>query len=126
MSEQLLREILSEVRTIKSDVAELKSDVAVLKSDVAMLKSDVAMLKSDVAMLKIGQAELKEITTALRHAQEVTNAKLDALTKDVRQLEGTVESMRKDMTDWKTVKYSVDVLNRRQLRIEAEFEQLRT
>lgn len=73
MSEQLLKEILIELKTLnkrvgnleqgqqemKTDVAELKTDVAELKTDVTELKIDVAELKTDVTELKTGQQQLE-------------------------------------------------------------------
>ncbi|RTE08176.1 hypothetical protein [Paenibacillus whitsoniae] len=47
MSEQLLKQIISELQEIKTEVVGLKTDVAELKTDVAELKTDVAGLKTE-------------------------------------------------------------------------------
>ena len=131
--EEDIRELKSDVRQLKSDVSELKSDVSELKSEVSQLKSDVSELKSDVSMLKAdnvnlhaGQAELRQMFTALKHGQELTNAKLEALTLDVRHLEGVVVRATQE---WKTemmeMRGDIRFLNQRIANVEMDVERLK-
>ncbi|MFC5405067.1 LPP leucine zipper domain-containing protein [Cohnella soli] len=150
MSEQLLQQILTELREVKTDVSELKSDmselksdVAELKSDVAELKSDVAELKSDVAELKSDVAELKSDVAELKSEQQKTNARLDKIEQDtalipmiqravletyetVQQLAATQTNFEiKTTSDLNTHEHSIDILNRRQFRLEADLEKVK-
>lgn len=59
MENEILKEVLSSVKSMQSQITGLVSDVAGLKTDVAGLKEDVATLKTDVADLKEGQARLE-------------------------------------------------------------------
>lgn len=73
--------------------------------------------------------ELKHITKSLRHGQEVTNSKLDVLTLEVRRLQG--ESVRFEgkataiVHDLINHDYTIDILNRRQLQLEADMQQFK-
>lgn len=48
--------------------------------------------------------ELKEIVVAVRHGQEFTNAKLEALTMDVRKLQGNVADLKEHKQDMEFVR----------------------
>ncbi|MFM9327442.1 hypothetical protein [Paenibacillus mesotrionivorans] len=64
--------------------------VQTLGEDMQTVKSDIKDLKGDVTNLKAGQAELFQLSSAIRNAQELTNAKLEGLTLDVRRAEGNL------------------------------------
>lgn len=108
-----------DVSDLKQEVTSLKQDVSDLKQEVTSLKQDVSSMKQDIEVLKAGQAELKEITLALKHSSEVTIARLDALTAEVRQFKSDV------MEDRNTFEHSLNILNRRQFTLETEFEKLK-
>ena len=85
-----MQTVKSDIKDLKGDVKTLKGDVQTLKRDVQTLKGDVQTLKGDVGNLKAGQAELFQLSSAIRNAQELTNAKLEGLTLDVRRAEGNL------------------------------------
>lgn len=121
-----MKSVKDDIRELKSDVQGLKSDVQTLKSDVHELKSDVQTLKVDVQSLKAGQAELFQLTSAIRSAQELTNAKLEALTMDVRRTEGNVIRIEKKL-DEETLDIRGDIrfLNHRRVDLEMDVEKLK-
>ncbi len=82
-NDPILLQILQAVQTLGEDMQTVKSDIKDLKGDVQTLKGDVTNLKS-------GQAELFQLSSAIRNAQELTNAKLEGLTLDVRRAEGNL------------------------------------
>lgn len=55
----------------------------------------------ELQSLKSGQAELQEITRAIRDRQEGTDAKLEALSMDVHQLNGTAVSIKENLSELK-------------------------
>ncbi|MCL6478653.1 MAG: hypothetical protein K6T65_09575 [Peptococcaceae bacterium] len=86
MSDQLLKEILGELKTlnqrvghIESDVSGLKTDVSGLKTDVSGLKTDVSGLKTDVNDLKSGQARLEANQAKLEDGLSRLEANQDRL-----------------------------------------------
>lgn len=88
------------------------------------------MDKLDLILQKLESLdELKQITKSLRHGQEVTHSKLDALTLDVRRLQGESVRFEEKTTeinsDLSNHDYTIDILNRRQLQLEAEMQQLK-
>lgn len=71
--------------------------------------------------------EVKEITYALRHGQEIIIANLDALTLDVRQLQGQNTRLEEQQVKLKSEHGAmIDILNRRQLVLEADMAQLKS
>ncbi|NWL89614.1 hypothetical protein DMN77_18870 [Paenibacillus sp. 79R4] len=64
--------------------------------------------------LESGQAELQQITSAIRDRQEETDAKLEALSMDVHQLHGVVVA----------IKENIDELNKSQQRQDKILETL--
>ncbi|AJH77933.1 hypothetical protein [Heyndrickxia coagulans] len=79
-----LRDLKSDVSGLKSDVSSLKSDVSGLKSDVSSLKSDVSGLKSDVSSLKSDVSSLKSDVSSLKVGQERIETKVDNLALELR------------------------------------------
>lgn len=50
------------------------------------------------------QKELNDVVTAIRHGQEITHAKLEAITMDVRKLQGDMESLKEHEKDMEFVR----------------------
>ncbi|MGG3677452.1 MULTISPECIES: hypothetical protein [Heyndrickxia] len=89
--DEILKQILSELKDLKSDVSGLKNDVSSLKagqdrleSDVSSLKNDVSGLKNDVSSLKAGQNRLESDVSGLKAGQERIETKVDNLTLELR------------------------------------------
>lgn len=134
---QVLKEDVSllkgDVNTLKSDVNLLKEDVNILKEDVRLLKDDantlkgdVNTLKVDVNLLKIGQDELYQLTTAIRSAQELSHAKLEGLTLDVRHLEGSSSKMETKLDEETLdVRGEIRFLNHRRADLELDVDKLK-
>lgn len=98
-NDPILIQILQAVQTLGEDMQTVKSDIRDLKGDVQALKGDVQTLKSDVGNLKAGQAELFQISSAIRSGQQLTNAKLEGLTLDVRRTEGNLVRIEKKLEE---------------------------
>ena len=97
-----IKEMKADITTMKSDIADLqkeqasmKADIATIKSDIADLQKEQASMREDITALKVGVHEVQAISQALRHQQEVMNAKLDNLTLTT----ASVESVKKLRTD---------------------------
>lgn len=125
MSEQLLKELLSEVKGIKSDITEMKKDITDMKSDITNMKSDITNMKSDITnmksdikllrhdvdQLKIDTKRLRqdvdimkpqlqentEITKAIHHRQEETDARLESLSMDVAKAYGEISAVKESV-----------------------------
>lgn len=91
--EQVLNQILSELKNvntrldgleegqnqIKSEVAGIKIEVTSLKSEVAGIKSDVNTLKSDVTEIKSDVNNLKSDLTEIKSDVKEINCKADII-----------------------------------------------
>lgn len=79
--EEILKQILSEIKDIKVDMTDLKHDVTGLKEDVIDLKQDVTGLKKDVIHLKDShgrvEAKVDNLSSELRSNFKFSHEKLD-------------------------------------------------
>ncbi|MFD0672206.1 hypothetical protein [Cohnella sp. GCM10027633] len=83
-------------------------------------------VEEDIGRLNAGQAELYQITAALKHGQELTHAKLEALTLDVRRLEGTVaRSAIEREAETTELRGDIRFLNQRIANVEMEVDRLK-
>ena len=64
--DNILLELVSEVRGIKTDVGDLKTDVKGLKTDVKDLQTNVANLQTNVANLQTDVEKLKTDVESLK------------------------------------------------------------
>ncbi|WP_078428139.1 hypothetical protein [Alkalihalobacterium alkalinitrilicum] len=76
MSDQILQQILQELKIIKSDQQQMKDDQQEMKSDIQNMKP---LLDENTAIVK-----------AIRDRQEETDAKLENLATDVHQIHGEI------------------------------------
>ncbi|KGT37251.1 hypothetical protein P9232_15650 [Weizmannia sp. CD-2023] len=82
--DEILKQILSELKDLKSDVSSLKAGQDRLESDVSSLKNDVSGLKNDVSGLKNDVSGLKNDVSSLKAGQERIETKVDNLTLELR------------------------------------------
>ncbi|MBN2982071.1 MULTISPECIES: hypothetical protein [Cohnella] len=137
MSDEKLDLILLELRDFRGEFAELKLEVSGLKQDVSGLKEDVSGLKQEMAELKRDFSEHKE---DYRSFKRETSGRLDRHEDLLVQLIGIVKStnasvariaeqqteMRHEFSaKWQAHDYSIDILNREQLKLKADVEMLK-
>ena len=124
MSERLLKEILHEVKElnhrignveneisnvkyelinvkgdlndVKSELNDVKGDLNDVKSELNDVKGDLNDVKSELSNIESQLNENTEITKAILHRQDETDAKLDHLTIDVHKLHGEVTQLKED------------------------------
>ena len=110
MSERLLKEILHEVKelnhrignveneisNVKYELINVKGDLNDVKSELNDVKGDLNDVKSELSNIESQLNENTEITKAILHRQDETDAKLDHLTIDVHKLHGEVTQLKED------------------------------
>ncbi|EPZ38851.1 hypothetical protein C289_1060 [Anoxybacillus ayderensis] len=150
MVEQLLYEILHEVKatrekveslekrveavekkveSIEKEVSSLREQVQVLDEKVQALDEKVQALDEKVQLLDERTLETKAICEAIRHGQEVLAAKYDALALDVHNMHGNItrltnileEKVLPALTDHES---SIQVLNNRVFKVESTLQKL--
>ncbi|RAK19096.1 hypothetical protein B0I26_10713 [Anoxybacillus vitaminiphilus] len=77
MAEELLREILQEVKATRQKVELLEEKVGSLEVKIDALETKVDSLETKVDVLEKTMNETKAICEAVRHGQEVLTAKYD-------------------------------------------------
>lgn len=133
--EEFQKIVLKELWGIKEDVSSLKEDVNSLKEDmrdvktrlqnvehdVSSLREDVSGLKEDVNLLKGQVTENTSILKAVLHNQEFAQAKIEGLEKNTSSVQFTraLDERQRIHSE------SINLLASRQLRVEAEIEQLK-
>jgi len=148
--EQLLYEILHEVKATREKVESLEKRVDVLEKEVSSLRQQVQALDGKVQaldgkvqaldgkvqaldekvqLLDERTLETKAICEAVRHGQEVLAAKYDALALDVHNMQGNItrltnileEKVLPALTDHES---SIQVLNNRVFKVESTLQKL--
>ena len=79
-TKDILLMLVDGFKDMRADIKEMKADITTMKSDIADLQKEQASMREDITALKAGVHEVQAISQALRHQQEVMNAKLDNLT----------------------------------------------
>jgi chromosome segregation ATPase len=99
--EAILNQILVELKIVKADVGNLKTDIQEVKTDIGYLKADmqevktdIGNLKSDMQIVKLRQDESFQFIHAIRHNQELTNAKIEGLAMDVHSIHGVLTALK--------------------------------
>ncbi|MEZ0116960.1 MULTISPECIES: hypothetical protein [Heyndrickxia] len=87
--DEMLQQILAELKSLKSDVAGIKDGQERLEKDVAWLKTDVNGLKEGQERLEKDVTRLKTDITGLKDGQE-------RLEKDVAWLKTDVAGLKED------------------------------
>ncbi|MBE2919068.1 hypothetical protein HPK02_09265 [Anoxybacillus flavithermus] len=150
MVEQLLYEILHEVKATREKVESLEKRVDVLEKEVSSLRQQVQALDEKVQaldekvqtldgkvlaldekvqLLDERTLETKAICEAVRHGQEALAAKYDALALDVHNMQGNItrltnileEKVLPALTDHES---SIQVLNNRVFKVESTLQKL--
>lgn len=115
MSEQVLNEILDELRGLKQEVGTLNKRVDGLESRVndrfSGLESDMQGLKKSVAVIEQTVADVPLIRRAVLELSDTVKR------MDASQQQTTQQLQSHD--------YAIEILNRRQLKLEAEVELLK-
>ncbi|MBE2921947.1 hypothetical protein HPJ92_09040 [Anoxybacillus flavithermus] len=150
MVEQLLYEILHEVKAtrekveslekrveaveqkveaIEKEVSSLRQQVQALDEKVQALDEKVQTLDEKIQLLDERTLETKAICEAVRHGQEALAAKYDALALDVHNMQGNItrltnileEKVLPALTDHES---SIQVLNNRVFKVESTLQKL--
>ena len=91
MNEQMLKEILTEVKSMKTDMQSMKTDMQSMKTEIQTMKTDISTIQQTMAtkeeLAKVSQkmvtkSEIEENTAILRaleHASQVNAAEMEGL-----------------------------------------------
>lgn len=143
MVEQLLYEILHEVKATREKVESLEKRVEAVEQKVEAIEKEVSSLRQQVQaldgkvqgldekiqLLDERTLETKAICEAVRHGQEALAAKYDALALDVHNMQGNItrltnileEKVLPALTDHES---SIQVLNNRVFKVESTLQKL--
>ncbi|MCM3699991.1 hypothetical protein [Paenibacillus macerans] len=107
--------------------AELKELLqSVINESLQPVKDDIRSIKDDIQLLKTGQEELRLITSAIRDRQEETDAKLEALSMDVKYMHGDLVRIEQKLDENESeLRGDVRFLNHRIADLEMEVEKLK-
>ncbi|MGZ7441958.1 hypothetical protein [Paenibacillus sp. TH7-28] len=107
--------------------AELKELLqSVINESLQPVKDDIRSVKDEIQLLKTGQEELRLITSAIRDRQEETDAKLEALSMDVKHMHGDLVRIEQKLDENESeLRGDVRFLNHRIADLEMEVEKLK-
>ncbi|MFB5762074.1 hypothetical protein [Paenibacillus medicaginis] len=115
MSEQILNQILDELKSMNSRVGSIESRLDNMDSRFNGIDSRLDSLETDVKDIKEHTKDIPAIKQAV--LENLT------LTKQIDIAQASFE--RKVSSELTTHGHSIDILNRRQLKFEAELESLK-
>jgi len=142
MSDPIMHQILDELKLVRTDVSAIQSDISAMKADITSLQSDISTVKSDISTMKSDitslqsdmssvKSEVVSIKDTMATKQDVADIPLILRTvletnETVKRLEfSLVDFQRKTSDELNTHEYSIDILNKRQLKTEAAIENLK-
>lgn len=98
MNEQMLKEILTEVKSMKTDMQSMKTDMQSMKTEIQSMKTDMLSMKTDISTIQqtmatkdelakvsqemVTKSDIEENTAILRaleHASQVNAAEMEGL-----------------------------------------------
>lgn len=94
--EQRFDNLDAKVDGLDTKVNKLDAKVSELDTKVNSLDEKVNSLDGKVDHLEIGQKELYQLVSAVRHRQELGDAKLESISMDVHKLHGELASLREE------------------------------
>lgn len=133
MDENKLDLILSEIGGLRSEVGGLRSEVGGVRSVVGGLQSEMNDMKSEMADMKSEIKSMRsEFTEKFQRVDDEfrkVHTRFDHNERMIGQLIHMVGEQNKAnkeiRAEQNTLEHSVDILNRRQLRMEADIEALK-
>ncbi|MHA6534699.1 histidine kinase [Paenibacillus sp. BAC0078] len=132
MSDQILQQILGELKSMRSDLSEVKVDLSGVRADVSGVKSELSEVKADVSGLKAEFSEMKadlaevkadiisikedtKLIPLIQQAVSEVNAEVIANRDTLHNIEETLRSH--DVT--------LDILSRRSIDQEAALKRIK-
>ena len=90
--EEVLKEVLKEVKGIKIDIEGIKNDVAGIKNDVAGINKDLTDVKNEITDIKKEQIKhTKELKVIKKGLAEVNTTVNKWIIQDIERLERRIE-----------------------------------
>jgi predicted nucleic acid-binding Zn-ribbon protein len=93
MSELLLQEILHEVKGMRGDIqifnnriGNIEERMINIEKRMSKVEGRISVMEEKIAIIEENLKETKSICEAVRHGQDVLNAKYDALSLDVHEM----------------------------------------
>lgn len=136
MSDQILTQILGELKSLNNRMGNLEDrQVALESGQQALLTRQVALESGQKALLTRQEAlearqvsfeaELKEIKANTADIPLIRQAVLETL-EITKRLDLSQKSFERKVTNQlNTHEYSIDIINRRQLKLEADLESIK-
>lgn len=106
MSEQLLKEILSTVKSLDSRLGNLETEVkriGNLETEIKGIKTEVAGIKTEFTDIKIEVKGIREehglILRALEERTSITNATVTRMAEDMNYIKGDIARIARRLDD---------------------------
>ena len=103
MSDIILREILTEIKSMKDGMQSMKVDMQSMKADIQSMKVDIGAVEQRLENIEGQQGENTAIIKAVLHRTEELDAKFDGLlhstaTKDaIKRLDAKMDTLNEHL-----------------------------
>ncbi|MFZ2462943.1 MAG: hypothetical protein WAW77_04830 [Caldibacillus thermoamylovorans] len=111
-----------EIKSMQADIMGIKDSQQSMQTEIKSMKSEIKDIKESQYLMQTQLNETNEIVRAIRHRQEETDAKLDALSMDVHKLHGEVLSLKDGQERQERI---LEKLSLRSIEQEAEIRDLK-
>src|SRR5699024_7881697 len=99
-----------EISAIKNDQASMKDEISAIKNDQASMKDEISAMKDDQMTMKLQLDENTEITKAIHHRQDESDAKLEGLSLNFAKLHGEVVAVKEGINQLSNDQQSINEL----------------
>lgn len=90
MDNEILQEILSEIKGIKTDVKGINTEISEIKTEISGIKTEVQNLNNRMDTVEGKLDEQRDILRALEHRTEENSAQLTSLSENVNYIKGDI------------------------------------
>jgi chromosome segregation ATPase len=120
MNEQILMQILSEVKDIRTDQLEMKVEIKEMKADIQGIKSEIKEMKAEIKEMKADQLEMKAEIKEIKSEIKEMKAEIKEIKSDQLEMKAEIKEIKVDIQQ---IKQAVMETNEAVRRIELNQEQ---
>ena len=91
--EEVLSQILSEMKTMHGDIKEIKGDITVMKGDITAMQGDIKVMKSDITTMQDDIKVMKGDITTMQGDIKVMKGDITTMQGDIKVMKGDITTI---------------------------------
>lgn len=110
MSDKKLDLILKEIQFVKNDVQSMKNEMTSMKAETHAMKDELHSFKDEMNIMKSQLDENTQLTKAIYHRQEESDAALESLSLDHAKIHEDIASVKQSISQISADQKSINEL----------------